>query len=157
MVLLTMTSSMVEALEMVRSLEIGTDERRQPPASEATSDQSSRIKDDEMVTTVGKNENAGILAEERDQNSSNSTSGDIKAAGEGSNSTEPSLENPKVGNPISHGQAIDLSKQLKALGMQPCNLDILLRGSWIYVPPPPPKLEPVRMHLDLCYKFHASL
>src|SRR2546421_440653 len=103
MVLLTMTPSMVEALEKVRSFEIGTDEGRQPPTSEAAPDKSSRIKDDETVTTVG-NENTGILAEDRDQNSSNSTSGDIKAAGEGPKSTEPSLENPKVGNPISHGQ-----------------------------------------------------
>ena len=138
---------MVEALEKVQSLEIGTNERRQPPASEVTPDQSSRIKDDKTVMTVEKNENPGILAEERDQNTSNSTSGEIKVAGEGPKSTEPSLENPKVGNPISHGQVIDLSKELKALGMQPCNLDILLRGSWIYMPPPPPKLEPVRIHL----------
>lgn len=58
-------------------------------------------------------------------------------------STEPSLKTPKVGNPVSHGQVIDLWKQLKASKLSPCSLDLLLRGARVYIPPPPPKPEPV--------------
>ena len=58
--------------------------------------------------------------------------------------TEPSSSNIKIGNPISHGQLIHLSKQLKARKLSPNSLDKLLRGSRVYIPPPPPKPEPVR-------------
>jgi hypothetical protein len=57
--------------------------------------------------------------------------------------TEPGLLAPELGKPISHGQIIDISKQMKALALSPCHLDTLLRGSRIYVPPPLPKKEPV--------------
>lgn len=56
---------------------------------------------------------------------------------------EPSLETPKIGNPISHGQVVDLSKQMKPQGLEPCRLETLLKGARIYIPPPPPKPEPV--------------
>lgn len=56
---------------------------------------------------------------------------------------QPTLESPRIGNPISHGQVVDISKQMKEGGMEPCRLEILLKGSRIYVPPPPPKPEPV--------------
>jgi TMEM199 family protein len=56
---------------------------------------------------------------------------------------EPSLSGPSIGKPISHGQVIDISKQLKNRGDYPCHLDTLLRGSRVYVPPPPSKPEPV--------------
>ena len=66
-------------------------------------------------------------------------------------STEPSLEDPKVGKPISHGQLIDISRHLNEHYQENCqktterpyHLDVLLRGSKVYVPPPPPKKEPV--------------
>ncbi|KAG5926570.1 hypothetical protein E4U53_003053 [Claviceps sorghi] len=55
---------------------------------------------------------------------------------------EPSLRDPAVGNPISHGQIIDLWKTLNK-GHQPWpSLEQLLRGSRVYCPPPPPKPEP---------------
>jgi hypothetical protein len=58
--------------------------------------------------------------------------------------TEPGLLPPEIGKPISHGQIIYISKQMKARALSPCHLDTLLRGSRIHVPPPPPKKEPVR-------------
>ncbi len=58
--------------------------------------------------------------------------------------TDPALVEPAVGKPISHGQVVNLSRSLKSRGELPCHLDILLRGSRVYVPPPRPKPEPVR-------------
>jgi hypothetical protein len=80
---------------------------------------------------------------------------------------EPSLAEPAVGNPISHGQLIGLAKLLrKYADLVPAKgengeavtytLDSLLRGSNIYIPPPPPKKEPVgsivpaQPHLSIC-------
>ena len=51
---------------------------------------------------------------------------------------EPSLHNPKIGNPISHVQLIDVyeflssRKLLSRIDVRPCSLDQLLRGSRIY-------------------------
>lgn len=56
---------------------------------------------------------------------------------------EPTLDDPKLGNPISHGQIVDLWKQLKAQGNSNFTLEQLLRGASVYIPPPPPKPEPV--------------
>ncbi|KAI7765480.1 hypothetical protein LZL87_007231 [Fusarium oxysporum] len=55
---------------------------------------------------------------------------------------EPSLDEPKLGNPISHGQIVDLWKQLKAQGNSNFTLEQLLCGASVYIPPPPPKPEP---------------
>ena len=57
---------------------------------------------------------------------------------------EPSLSQPEVGKPISHGQLVDLWKQLQETSKSAPNLENLLRGAKVYVPPPPPKPEPVR-------------
>lgn len=57
--------------------------------------------------------------------------------------SEPLLVDPKLGNPISHIQVIDLSRKLKAQGLWPRRLDTLLSGARVYVAPPPPKSEPV--------------
>lgn len=56
---------------------------------------------------------------------------------------EPTLDDPELGNPISHGQIVDLWKQLKAQGNSNFTLEQLLRGASVYIPPPPPKPEPV--------------
>ena len=72
------------------------------------------------------------------------------------NATGPSLDQPVEGNPISHGQLIEISKRLKQLREEAkyreahddnmvCHLDDLLRGSRIYVEPAKPKIEPVSM------------
>lgn len=57
---------------------------------------------------------------------------------------EPSLKDPAVGKPISHGQVLDLWKSLNDDHQTRPSLEQLLRGSQVYSPPPPPKPEPVR-------------
>lgn len=57
---------------------------------------------------------------------------------------EPSLKDPSVGKPISHGQIVDIWKRLKDDSSNATGLEQLLRGATVYVPPPPPKPEPVR-------------
>ncbi|KAI0886575.1 endoplasmic reticulum-based factor for assembly of V-ATPase-domain-containing protein [Annulohypoxylon maeteangense] len=62
-----------------------------------------------------------------------------------SNSKEPSLKDPKLGNPIGHGQIIDIWKYLNNTQNGKGNatrLEELLRGATVYVPAPPPKSEP---------------
>ena len=70
-----------------------------------------------------------------------------------SEASEPSLNKPTLGNPITHGQIISLSQTLRKIRSQSTNggvntdvsyhLDDLLRGSKVYVNPPKPKVEPV--------------
>ncbi|EGO55660.1 hypothetical protein NEUTE1DRAFT_67492 [Neurospora tetrasperma FGSC 2508] len=55
---------------------------------------------------------------------------------------EPSLSDVDIGSPISHGQIMDLRNLLKAGNHNEYSLEILLKGSKVYVPPPPPKPEP---------------
>lgn len=67
--------------------------------------------------------------------------------------SEPSLDKPTQGKPITHGQIIAISKTLKTIHQDAPNrgshdqvsyhLDDLLRGSKVYVEPPKPKAEPV--------------
>lgn len=59
------------------------------------------------------------------------------------NETDPSVTSPAIGNPISHGQIIDLWKVLRGQQQHEASLERLLRGSSVYIPPPPPKKEPV--------------
>lgn len=60
--------------------------------------------------------------------------------------TEPQLAEPAVGKPISHGQIVGLWKSLKSSEQSPSySLEHLLSGSHVYVAPPPPKPEPVRL------------
>ncbi|KAI0000258.1 endoplasmic reticulum-based factor for assembly of V-ATPase-domain-containing protein [Xylariaceae sp. FL0662B] len=55
---------------------------------------------------------------------------------------EPSLEDPSVGKPISHGQIIDIWTRSKNRGQNAVKLEDLLRGATVYIPPPTPKPEP---------------
>ncbi|KAK8050781.1 hypothetical protein PG994_012511, partial [Apiospora phragmitis] len=103
MVLLTMTSSIVEALQTVQESE----------GAQATHD----IKSEEA--------------------SDKATAADV--------SSEPSLADAAVGKPISHGQIIDLWKQLKSLGHSKYSLEELLRGASVYIPPPPPEARTTLM------------
>lgn len=69
---------------------------------------------------------------------------------------EPSLQNPSLGQPITHSQVIALSRCLREHFRAPAagnnanksygivyDLDGLLRGSKVYNDPPKPKREPV--------------
>ncbi|GKT64106.1 vacuolar h+-atpase assembly protein [Colletotrichum tofieldiae] len=55
---------------------------------------------------------------------------------------EPTPEKPAVGDPITHGQILDLWKGLRSEGVEGFSLEGLLRGARVYIPPPPPKPEP---------------
>ena len=79
--------------------------------------------------------------------------------------SEPSLDQPAVDNPITHGQIIAISKTLrenktnvndeKPTNMFSYHLDDLLRGSKVYIDPPKPKAEPVGFtHLQLHHRSH---
>ncbi|KAI1385639.1 endoplasmic reticulum-based factor for assembly of V-ATPase-domain-containing protein [Hypoxylon trugodes] len=61
---------------------------------------------------------------------------------ESATSNEPSLKDPLVGKPISHGQIIDIWKRANDGKHNAIKLEDLLRGATVYVPPPPPKPEP---------------
>lgn len=101
MVLLTMTASIVEALEFLQS--------RSPPNNNHPENGASKNVHHEKETAP-----------------------------------EPSLADPAIDNPISHGQIIAIHKQLKTQAYPAYHLDTLLRASKIYTPPPPPKPDPVR-------------
>lgn len=60
----------------------------------------------------------------------------------GATDAEPDLNAPAAGKPISHGQIVHLWQRLQTSD-HAVSLERLLRGSHIYVPPPPPKAEPV--------------
>ncbi|KAK1625078.1 endoplasmic reticulum-based factor for assembly of V-ATPase-domain-containing protein [Colletotrichum phormii] len=55
---------------------------------------------------------------------------------------EPTARDAKIGGPITHGQILDLWKNLKTEGIEGFSLEGLLRGARVYIPPPPPKPEP---------------
>jgi hypothetical protein len=74
------------------------------------------------------------------QEASDTEGSDEKAA---TGTETPTLESPEPGKPISHGQVLDLWRDLKASGEAELSLEQLLRGSHVYVAPPPPKPEPV--------------
>lgn len=57
--------------------------------------------------------------------------------------SDPVLDYATVGDPISHGQIIDLWTELRNAELKQYTLERLLKGSRVYVPPPPPKPEPV--------------
>jgi hypothetical protein len=57
--------------------------------------------------------------------------------------SEPSLAEPAIGKPISHGQIVDIWQTLQVCHKGRYSLEELLRGSQVYIPPPPPKPEPV--------------
>ncbi|KAK2591591.1 hypothetical protein QQS21_010720 [Conoideocrella luteorostrata] len=56
--------------------------------------------------------------------------------------SEPELQEPAVGKPISHLQVLDLWKTLKTHDETLYSLEQLLSGSSVYSPPPPPRVEP---------------
>ncbi|KAI0389931.1 endoplasmic reticulum-based factor for assembly of V-ATPase-domain-containing protein [Xylariaceae sp. FL0594] len=69
---------------------------------------------------------------------------------------EPSIEDPKVGKPISHGQILDTWKSLRARGHTEFRLENMLRGATVYVPPPPPKPEPTEEYKALMARLRRE-
>lgn len=142
MVLLTMTAAMVEALERIQDVEGASEENeegRQDDVSTEASKTSDSTKDKmrrDMKTEAGEAEGSIHIAPGK--------VADLEKKEEKNDSSEPTLLSPRIGNPISHGQVVKLSQNMKARNLQPCHLEELLKGARVYIPPPPPKPEPVR-------------
>ncbi|KFZ07578.1 hypothetical protein V501_06311 [Pseudogymnoascus sp. VKM F-4519 (FW-2642)] len=131
MVLLTMTPVIVEGL---RNLETSTI---------TTGAVASQGIHEDAALAPGSNETGAIENEIQDSRKGEKMQrAQIPEPGNTSlnnSSSEPSLQDPKPGNPISHLQIVALSRQLKSINAIPCHLDALLRGSHVYIPPPSPK------------------
>ncbi|GAO13517.1 hypothetical protein UVI_02016070 [Ustilaginoidea virens] len=69
---------------------------------------------------------------------------------------EPTLQQPAVGNPISHGQVIDLWRKLQPGDDASCSLEQLLRGSRVYAPPAPPKTQPTEEYKALMSRLRRE-
>jgi len=76
---------------------------------------------------------------------------------------EPSLAQPEVGAPISHGQLIDIVKALKTqheksqdISRGRIDLDTLLKGSQVYVPPPKPSPAPTSEYIALMARLRED-
>ena len=82
-----------------------------------------------------------------------------------SQTDEPPLDKPAVGNPISHGQVLDLFERLQvvqrtekaSIDCPNCHLDELLRGSMVYIEPPKPKPEKVSYRFIIILGIAAEL
>lgn len=154
MVLLTMTASIVEALEKIQSF--GNLEKDKALAGEEiddipSGDHDTRTSQDSHLETDGTMEGNSRIS-----TPSMRLAEGKKTANSGNNG-EPKLSSPAVGNPISHGQIIDLSQDMQSKGLKPGRLEDLLKGVRAYVPPPPPKPEPVCTSTNITSKQLANL
>ncbi|PMD19189.1 hypothetical protein NA56DRAFT_575805 [Hyaloscypha hepaticicola] len=136
MVLLTMTPYMVKALEELQVLEGELPKEEDIPEKNTEVQQRGRQIQDGCGISTDKNQYPSAKAEK--------------------SSAEPSLSNPMVGNPISHGQVVDISRDLKSRGVQPLSLEALLRGSKVYAPPPLPRVEPTSEYKALMARLRRE-
>lgn len=133
MVLLTVTPSIVEASEKLQSLKDNISESNH-----------SQDGNEKMETTIGTQnltpDGRTKIAQQENRQGSTDTpqcvDGDMKSG-------RPILSSPKIGDPISHGQIIDIGRDMKTLGLYPQSLEVLLKGSKVYIAPLPQKPEPV--------------
>jgi len=154
MVYLTMTPTIVEALQKLHGRGIHEHDELEPSPKESV--QPGKNAKQSMEDEKNTGERSGDIdletqhfPEETQSPSSTTTSttGGDKMGNE-LKTTEPLLSAPAIGNPISHGQIIDLARDMKARELQPYQLETLLKGSTVYIPLPPPKPEPVGLHLS---------
>ncbi|KAH8752623.1 endoplasmic reticulum-based factor for assembly of V-ATPase-domain-containing protein [Hyaloscypha finlandica] len=136
MVLLTMTASIVQALEKLER-----------PKRNAEGERDAREKNSKVQ---------GIDGEAQEKNEKSTDSDQDPSVTAQKQSSEPSLYNPKVGNPISHSQVVDIARDMKARRIQPSGLEALLKGSRVYVPAPLPKLEPTSAYKALMVRLRRE-
>ncbi|CAD6443104.1 a3ed1b55-7719-480b-8297-f2176f8e3d39 [Sclerotinia trifoliorum] len=175
MVLLTMTATIVEALQTLHEAE--TSHSHEELAQLSSQQQMGKEIEGSILTTSQENEaqlskkDKETGGEERDvkatedsdptdlpvqQDVPTLSSGDSKSVGNAKVSQEPLLANPKIGNPISHGQIIDLWRDIKKQNISSLTLELLLRGSRVYVPPPVPKAEPTSEYKALMARLRRE-
>jgi hypothetical protein len=144
MVLLTMTASIVEALKRIQSIEGTINGINDQAAKKDLIEDGEPASNDEKAIDI---ENRSANHPEEEEKPGESQKGSRAENSERQTEpAEPTLSQPKIGNPISHGQIIDISKGLKSQGISPHSLEHLLKGSKAYVAPSPPKTEPVSRH-----------
>lgn len=151
-----MTPMILEALQELQSLDRAVDEK--PSLRDEDGErQSSENRGDENESQIRGKEEVKSGQRNDGENGMGNSPASHKEGESTLNSKEPSLSNPKLGNPISHGQIIDLWKELKTRSSSPRTLDMLLRGARVYIPPPKPKPEPVSSRLcqHLCVEEHS--
>ncbi|KAH6677283.1 endoplasmic reticulum-based factor for assembly of V-ATPase-domain-containing protein [Halenospora varia] len=163
MVLLTMTASMVEALEKTQNREAALAATHHSPDETTTQkfEEKSHSVENKLSREGAKSQAGDELEERQLENEKNGQADkfpteNASQAAEKNNTTEPSLKHPKVGNPISHGQIIDLSRQMKAGGLPRSSLEMLLVGARVYIPPPPPKPEPTSEYKALMARLRRE-
>lgn len=133
MVFLTITPTILDAIEEIQRLDQNTTQdvlRIQALVDEASIAENNKSHGEAIE------EMSGSYDGHKDTEDVQISHGD---GGSGCGSNEPSLSSPKLGNPISHGQVIELWNDLKTRSPHPRTLDSLLRGSRVYNPPPKPK------------------
>ncbi|CZT10399.1 uncharacterized protein RAG0_14893 [Rhynchosporium agropyri] len=152
MVLLTMTALMVEALRKIQGL-VRVVETREEKSFLQDGSSTGNISDrqDAEKTKENSENGVGINAKPSPANMALPDQAQLKTE-----VAEPILWSPKIGNPISHGQVVELSQQMKAQKMQPFRLEDLLRGARIYVPPPAPKPEPTSEYKALMARLRRE-
>lgn len=179
MVLLTMNPTIVEALQILDEFENAHsyDEPTQLPSEQQTErdikeDNPETFSENKVQLNTEDNKTDTEITEENTQNEllvqqdvPIASLEDANLAENAKVSQEPPLKNPKIGNPISHGQIIDLSRKLRKHNLSPLTLELLLRGSRVYVSPPVPKAEPVSydsrllmpIQFDIRYKLDQDI
>jgi hypothetical protein len=153
MVYLTVTSTILEALEKVQSLEsLAKEKHRLRDGKDVEEGLESRSKAAAPGTAAEdeKQSGASVSTEDGDTKKDSQSKSKSEVVDASGTSIEPSLFNPKLGNPISHSQIIDLSMELKKYSLSFWSLDALLRGSRVYVAPPNAKPEPVSPNPPPC-------
>ncbi|RAL62062.1 hypothetical protein DID88_002549 [Monilinia fructigena] len=172
MVLLTMTSTIVEALQTLHQIETSHTHKeaaqlRDEQPTETTKDVEKDIleisSDIETAITTEDQEIDAELTEDSSENKlpvkqklPTASSDGAKLVKNAKISQEPLLANPRIGNPISHSQIIDLWRDLKKQDPSLFTLELLLRGSRVYVPPPKPKAEPTSEYKALMERLRRE-
>ncbi|KAI5863837.1 endoplasmic reticulum-based factor for assembly of V-ATPase-domain-containing protein [Durotheca rogersii] len=96
-----------------------------------------------------------VEALEKFSGASNDDATERDDANSSTGNQDPSLRGPAVGNPIAHGQIIDIWKRSRSEG-HGTRLEDLLRGATIYIPPPPPKPEPTHEYKALMARLRRE-
>lgn len=127
MVHLTVTFAIQHGLKCLRSLRMNDCERHNDDTASASPrwTQSEPLQEQSLETTIQ-------LKSPRSSSEPSETLSDLL--------NDPIQNSLEIGNPISHTQVLELSKELKKNNIEPYHLDALLRGSNIWVGPiPKPK------------------
>lgn len=118
----------------------------------------------ERPSTSSKLHNDDSASAETTQEQSPESTGTSKpprSCAEPSETLDYLLDGPRkngiqIGDPISHAQVLELSKQLKANNIDPHHLDTLLRGSTIWVPLRPKPKEKTSEYKELMARLRRE-